>query len=92
MIWINGKKIYRKVIDLGNSVSVAGNGTWYNTNVSTSGIEIAINAYTIADLSIAFPTLVGIEYDGAKKLAINNGSTRSISFKYIIIEYTKTTN
>lgn len=96
--WINGKPIYRKVVDLGD----APNNTLSTISHGISNIESIVNLYGyISDGSSYLPIPNVVASSGARlQLSANKNaiflgsSTDRSSFKecYAIIEYTKTTD
>lgn len=98
-IWIDGKKIYRKVILL---PAIAKDAS-YQEDLSSLEISAYINFCGMARIAddVFVPLLVSDEQDVAyntyisfieKKLNLKNGVKRSILDGYAILEYTKTTN
>lgn len=98
-IWIDGKKIYRKVILL----PTIAKGREYNEDLSSLTISTCIqiygftkvgNAYFIPLLnsdekSITLNTFVSINNNA---LCLVNGVDREILSGHVVLEYTKTTN
>lgn len=98
-IWIDGKKIYRKVILL---PAIAKRGE-YNEDLSSLIVSTYIQIYgftKVGDIyfipllnsdekSIALNTHVSINNN---KLRLINGAEREILSGFVVLEYTKTTN
>ena len=91
--WIDGKPIYRKVIDC---------GTFVNTNHNITNLDkaISINGFayspTNGHLPVNFPNKNGLAYQlscyvDTTQIKVNKGDF-NITSSYVILEYTKTTN
>ena len=99
--WIDGKKIYRKVINLGNLPNATVQR--YSIGLTLSQINI-INTYGMArnsDGSALSPIpnarqdlaySIGIFFDSTDKVGIDTKVDRSSWTGYLILEYTKTTD
>jgi hypothetical protein len=98
--WINGKPIYRKVIDLG----ALPNATTKTVNHGISNLDVIINWYGYAErpsdnghfpLPYVFGGLpennIGI-FVSQSAIIITTGMDRSMMYGFIVLEYTKTTN
>lgn len=99
-VWINGKPIYRKVIDLG----ALPNATTKVVNHGISNLDVIINWYGYAErpsdgghfpLPYVFGGLpennVGI-FASQSAITITTGMDRSAMYGFIVLEYTKATD
>ena len=98
-LWINGKKIYRKVYTYTGSSQ---NGISIPLNISN--LDIVVNSYGIARMSgggIFLPITFYNQSDGWKSYHIRpstndiywqSGAQYDTNYIHIVIEYTKTTN
>lgn len=98
-IWIDGKKIYRKVILL----PAIAKGSEYRIDLSDLTVSNYIQLYGFIETSknyfipllnsdeqtLALNTFIGITYN---VLRFINGEIREILSGHVILEYTKTTN
>lgn len=94
--WIDGKPIYKKVINTGNMTSAVSHGI--------SNLDWVISIYGVAKtndnnyLPINFANPNGLNYQlsayiqGGGNVGLNKGSGFTISSSYLIVEYTKTTD
>ena len=99
-VWINGKTIYRKVIEFGtlpnnNNKTVHSGITWHDVHVT--------NLYGVAvdegDTGLAYPMnfanpgalseQIGMRTTGTDEVKVWTGTNRSVLVGYVIIEYTK---
>lgn len=98
-IWIDGKKIYRKVVLLPEIAQ----GAIYNDDISNIKADTYIQLYGFAQTSqnIFIPLLDSDETNSKNnvyisiennKLRIATGEFRQILKGFIVLEYTKTTN
>lgn len=98
--WINGKPIYRKVIDLG----ALPNATTKVVNHGISNLDVIISWYGYAErpsdgghfpLPYVFGGLpennIGI-FASQSAITITTGMDRSMMYGFIVLEYTKTTD
>lgn len=102
-IWIDGKPIYRKVLNIGNlpntSIKTIDTGLIFNSSNC-----ILKNLYGVASYEdgISFPLPYsspnGIDYtvslniDNNNKVAVTTAQDRSTMTGYVVLEYTKTTD
>ena len=96
-IWIDGKPIYSKVIDLGTLP----NGTSKNVahNISNLGTVIRLSAMTVGDNRFVIPETRNQTYPeyqvglwcNSTNIVIETGTDRTNTSAFAIIEYTKTT-
>lgn len=101
-VWIDGKPIYRKVIDIGNlpnnsSKSIAtGIDFNYATLVKLYGFAKFSSNNICFPLPLASPAVLGyaimINVDNSNNVVVSTGTDRSSYSGYVIIEYTKTTD
>lgn len=87
--WIDGKPIYRKVIDLAEAITVS--NAWTSISVSISGISkitysYGLSRYLNGGFEYSLPIFVNI----ASSLQVL--SPIDVSLKTLILEYTKTTD
>jgi len=101
--WINGKPLYRKVIDIGNLPNTndkkIDTGLIFNSNNC-----ILRNFYGVASYSngISFPLpyinpidityTVSLNLNSNNQVVVTTGSDRSLMTGYVVLEYTKTTD
>ena len=98
-VWIDGKPIYRKVIDLGtlpnaNQKSVAHNISDLDVVVSLSGMTTGSNKFVIPEAR------AGTEYSdyqiglwcNSTNVIVETGRDRTSTSAFAIIEYTKTSD
>lgn len=97
--WIDGKKIYRKVINTGELPNA--NGKTINHNISNIDNILNINGWTYRNTDNVFLPLPNAAsdntsitcYSNKTNIAIVTYSDRSsFTISYVIIEYTKTTD
>ena len=95
--WINGKTIYRKVIDFGalpnnTSKTVAHNITNIDVVISLYGCSVATNHIPIPYVDLVVANGVKM-YMSDVNVIVETNTNRSVYTKtYIIVEYTKTTD
>ena len=96
--WINGKPIYRKVIDFGNLPNSATKGVDHNISGLSFVTSIQAIAYSLTEnityQMLTFATSDGIQYTirlycNSTQVVIGAGSDRSGLKAYVIMEYTK---
>lgn len=96
--WIDGKPIYRKVVDCGalpnaTSKSVAHNITNLDQVTKLQGIAKGTNQIPLPFMDISTPTNgVQLYYTAASIVVQTGGNRTAYTNTYIIIEYTKTTD
>lgn len=98
--WIDGKPLYRKVIDCGNLPNTSSK----TVNTSISNIDMVTNIYGSASNGLIYYHLphtsrwdsescIQIAYLKTNNvLELVTGSDRSSLYAYVILEYTKTTD
>lgn len=90
--WIDGKPIYEKVIDLDNTITFSTN--WINLGTGIVPVNgVAIDGRILDSSNQCHPCGVSVSanlYVYIPSSSISNFSSRTI--KYLIIQYTKTTD
>lgn len=97
--WINGKSIYRKVIDFG----ALPNNTQKNLNHNISNVDMFTNVYGIAYTSgYVYTYPLPLMYKGSdsnynvelmvskQSISMSSNTDRSALSAYVVLEYTKT--
>ena len=84
--WINGDKIYRRVIALSSQISIPSNN-WLENVFSINNISSIIECRTVNDSGTLYYLNAYINNNNVNLLACRDGNPASA--RYIIIEYTK---
>lgn len=95
--WIDGKPIYRKMIDLGNLPNAATKNVAHGLTIANVNI---VHFYGIAKSGNIYLSLPHCSIDNtndaifinSKNITIQTGSNRSGYTGYCVLEYTKTTD
>ena len=94
--WVNGKKIYRKVIDLGALPNA--NGQYYNNGISNLATVTAFDAFAQHSSGTTITLPYATSYQLERNISIEieptrfyiyTGIDRSDLNGYVILEYTK---
>lgn len=101
-VWIDGKPIYRKVINVGNlpnntNKSVASGVNFNNAMlVKMYGVCKHSSSNVSFPLPFANPSTLGysimLNMDNSNNIIVTTGTDRTGYYGYVIIEYTKTTD
>lgn len=91
-VWTNGKPVYQKVCDFGSPISFS-KDAWTNTNVLKAGMDTVIKTVGLAPGAAMF-NCFNASWDDPSSiyLQLQNVRTNTLSFRYLIIQYTKTTD
>lgn len=94
LLWIDGKKIYRKVVDVGalpnTTTKQVAHGITYDTIVSLSGICSNSDNAFLPMPAVATSSAYAIELSiDSSNVVITTAQDRSAFSGYVIIEYTK---
>ena len=87
--WIDGKPLYRRVVELPNELTISASD-WAGTSLPSNNIATIINGLGIKSGDATSQIRVQASTDALS--IMNPASSFSIVIKYIIIEYTKTTD
>lgn len=100
MKWIDGKKIYRKAVEIGKVGNSASVDTAINTGPMSSIISVGGIGYTAAGVIRPLPfvnpnnttdnaSLTVRNYASSPEIRINTGSSGALASALVIVEYTK---
>ena len=97
--WINGKPLYRKVIDCGslpnNNIKTIATGLNFSTTCVAKKIEGIATYANGLSLSLPYPSAnypIYINIDSDNNISITTNIDRSNATGYVTIEYIKTTD
>ena len=94
--WIDGKPLYRKVIDLGYMPNNTEKTVAHNISNISTFVSVRAIAQTAGPVSLTLPNYNGSIYSNiyanATNVIIQTNGDRSSFTGYAILEYTKTTN
>lgn len=85
--WIDGKKLYQKTYHLAQAITVAGGGTWTDTGINISDIEMLVDSKFSQDIAV-WDAINGINDNGILKATIL--ASGSLTVDTITLRYTKT--
>lgn len=92
--WIDGSPVYQKVIDFGTDINVP-NSSFITTSYDATNIKTLIKCIGIYSTGITVYNLMTTIDASIKKLKLQsdrNGSNAFANVRYVIIQYTKTTD
>lgn len=84
--WIDGRTVYEKTYVAQNEQTLNTN-TWNVTEFSNSGLSVAISAWSLFSSGTGFPVAVAL--DRGNYINVWNLRNSSISMKYLILQYVK---
>lgn len=88
--WIDGKPIYEKVIEL--DIVIQDTSRWADTYVDLGEIDIFIKGTVLDIYNQSFPVAMGWISEPKNIAVLINPSAINCEIKYLIIQYTKTTD
>ena len=90
-VWIDGKPIYRRVIQhTGSTITISAN-TWTNTNILNSNMNAIINCFVVSRNGTYFPFWSARDSGNYVRL-LSPRYSEIVANDFIILEYTKTTD
>lgn len=89
-VWADGKPLYQRVFDLGSDVSIT-NNTFTNTTIDASTMETLVNAKAIYSTGVTIYQVMANINNGIIRLQADRNDN-VITVRYVILQYTKTTD
>ena len=90
-VWVDGKPLYQKTIVYDTPFNIA-NDTWYTSTESYSDIKLITNAWVINSAGAIYNGII-VVIENSKLVIGNQTKNQPINnLKYVILQYTKTTD
>ena len=88
--WKDGKPLYQRVFDLGSDLAITQNA-FTNTTIDASNMETLVDAKAIYSTGVTIYNVIANISNNIIRLQADRNDT-NISARYIILQYTKTTD
>lgn len=90
-VWIDGKPVYEKTVDLGSNVLIPST-TWTDINILKNGIDLILNIVGTNTTGTVWNSLNANRDSNSDYIQVFNLRNTDIAFRYVTFQYTKTSD